>query len=209
MFIVLEGPEFTGKTTLLNSLVPYLQQKFPDREIVATVAPGGTPLGQKLRHLLLHQDLNISPVSELMMFVADLNQLIQTVILPALARGAIVITDRYVYSTVAYQRDGREILGDNLVDGSIDSILDLRAEPDIIFHLDISIEEMKARMIKYGSLDRIERESDDFWERVITSFRQQFSDDARVCTLNEPTVTAAYERAVAHLDRHCADRHLE
>jgi dTMP kinase len=209
MFIVLEGPEFTGKTTLLNALVPYLAHKFPDREIVSTVAPGGTPLGQQLRHLLLHQDLQITPISELLLFVADLNQLIQTVILPALERKAIVIADRYVYSTIAYQRDGREILGDNLVDGLIDTILDLRAEPDIIFHLDISLEHMKARMIKHGSLDRIESESDDFWDRVLTSFRLQFFGDSRVLAVNEPTITQAYELATQHIDRYCADRDLQ
>jgi dTMP kinase len=106
MFITLEGPEGSGKTTQVRMLSKYLADRgFP---VVTLREPGGTPLGDRLRELLLfRQDLSVSSRAELLLFAAARAQLVDEVIRPHLAQGDVVICDRFADSTLAYQGHGR------------------------------------------------------------------------------------------------------
>jgi dTMP kinase len=103
LLITFEGPEGAGKSTQ----VELLRAALADRAPVVTREPGGTPLGERLRDLLLHSDVDMTPEAEMLLFMAARAQLVGTVIAPALAVGRIVIADRYHDSTLAYQGGAR------------------------------------------------------------------------------------------------------
>ena len=105
MFITLEGIEGSGKSTLLKALLKFFEQN--GKTVIVTREPGGSILGQKLRSIILNASENICSQAELFMFLADRAQHIEDVISPALARGEIVLCDRYIDSTIAYQGYGR------------------------------------------------------------------------------------------------------
>lgn len=171
LFITLEGGEGAGKSTLLTKLQAGLQAK--GHEVVITREPGGTLLGQKIRHWLLHQNENIaiSAEAELLLFLSDRAQHIQEVILPALNEGKIVICDRFNDSTIAYQGYARGLdvsYIENLCKLVCKGIL-----PTLTFLLDIDPKkglERSRRIEKEcapeGFFDKIESESLQFHQRV-------------------------------------------
>lgn len=105
LFITFEGPEGVGKSTQASLLVDRLREEYAG--VIQTREPGGTSLGKKLRALLLHSDETIFPAAELFMMMADRAQHVAELIRPALEEGQIVVCDRYVDSTIAYQGWGR------------------------------------------------------------------------------------------------------
>lgn len=166
MFITIEGCEGAGKSTLLEGL----KKAFEERQMkyVSTREPGGTLLGQRLRQILLKDDLTIYPKSELLLLLADRLQHMQDVIFPALNKGHFVLCDRFHDSTIAYQGGGREL--------GVEWVLDLCMEitdhfiPDKTLYLDIDPEIGFSR--KHESLDRIEKMGMDFHRRVRDTFLQ-------------------------------------
>lgn len=105
LFISLEGIEGAGKTTLMQKMLAYFQSR--GKEVLLTREPGGSELGKKLRSIILNAEEKICPASELFLFLADRAEHVQTCIKPALAQGKIVLCDRFIDSTVAYQGYGR------------------------------------------------------------------------------------------------------
>lgn len=170
MFIVVEGLEGSGKTTLCLALQEYFGQTYPDREVCITRAPGSTPLGLAIRGLLLNPDITISPRSEALLFAADLYEHLTKTIEPALAENKIVISDRYYLSTIAYQAYGRSI-GPAWIYKLLNPILMSQVKPDLILLLDIPVAESICRLKARGNCDRIESESLDFWERVSYGYK--------------------------------------
>ncbi len=169
LLIVFEGGEGAGKTTQLNLLADRLQAALPDREVVTTAEPAGTPLGRRIRELLLAPDgTPIDPVSELMLFLAARADHIQTVIRPALDRGAIVLCDRFVDSTVVYQGHARG-MGANRVREVSDWVTG-RTIPDLVVVLDIDPEVGLARVAGRGTPDRMEQADRQFHKRVRVGF---------------------------------------
>lgn len=116
IFISFEGVDGAGKTTQVNRLRDELEAM--GREVVVTREPGGTPLGGAVRKLLLHgvpgESADIAPRAEALLFAADRAQHVAQVVRPALERGAVVITDRYLDSSLAYQAGGRELTADEV-----------------------------------------------------------------------------------------------
>jgi dTMP kinase len=108
IFIAVEGIDGCGKTTAVKHLESIIRENFPDRELVVFRAPGGTPVGEKIRNILLHEEMG--HCTELLLFLASHNETIEKVIIPALKRGAIVLTDRFLDSAYAYQGYGRDLL---------------------------------------------------------------------------------------------------
>ncbi len=112
LFISFEGVDGAGKTTQVERLAEFWRAR--GREVVVTREPGGTELGTRIRQLLLHGAEPIAPRSEALLFAADRAQHVAQVVRPALDRGAIVITDRYLDSSLAYQSGGRELTADDV-----------------------------------------------------------------------------------------------
>ena len=167
LFVAFEGGDGAGKSTQSSLLAGWLAER--GAEVVQTREPGGTPLGQALRELVLHgPDGSVSPRAEALLFAADRAHHVATVVRPALERGAVVLTDRYLDSSVAYQGAARQLGHDEVRELSLWAVEDL--VPDLTVLLDVTAGEGRARR---GDVhDRLEREADHFHDRV----RQGFLD---------------------------------
>ncbi|NNG38008.1 dTMP kinase [Flexivirga sp. ID2601S] len=159
MFIAFEGGDGAGKTTQIQLLRDRLVAA--GREVVVTREPGGTALGQEIRNVLLHGD-HVAPRAEALLFAADRAHHVATVVRPALERGAIVLQDRYMDSSIAYQGAGRELDPAEVKRLSLWATEDLL--PDLTVLLDVTPEVGRARRGEVH--DRLEREADDFHTRV-------------------------------------------
>jgi dTMP kinase len=166
LFVVFEGGEGAGKSTQVKRLAALLEQQ--GREVVVTREPGATPVGAKIRALLLDPATRLSPRTEALLYAADRAQHVATVVQPALARGAVVISDRYVDSSLAYQGAGRALDVREVAELSEWATEGLR--PDVTLLLDIDPAVGLARAT--GAPDRIEQESLEFHQAV----RQGFLD---------------------------------
>ena len=165
LFISFEGIEHCGKTTQSRLLALYLEDQ--GRPVVLTREPGGTPLGVEIRELLLHQIKDdVSTAAELLLFAADRAHHVNTLIRPALNENKVVICDRFFDSTRAYQGHGRGIDA-SLIDRAI-SLATEGLEPDLTVTMDISVDQSRARAEETD--DRIEQESNAFFERVRDGF---------------------------------------
>jgi len=163
MFITFEGPEGSGKSTQIKKLLERLEQEnIPYKK---TFEPGGTPLGQEIRKLLLHRPEPMAERAELFLYAADRAEHVKNIIRPALERGEIVVCDRYYHSTMAYQGYGRGIstkLIRDIMDIAIDDV-----EPDRVFLIDIPVEEGFKRIKSSGRVrDRIESEAITFHQKL-------------------------------------------
>ncbi|MCX7947954.1 MAG: dTMP kinase [candidate division WOR-3 bacterium] len=159
--ITFEGIEGSGKSTLAVELHKYLKSK--NYEVVFTREPGGTILAEKIREILLSRFCEISDWTELFLFLASRYEHTKSLILPSLKSGKIVICDRYLDSTIAYQGYGR---GLNLeIINNLNAIATLGIKPDITFLIDIP-EHLAVERIKNKNLDRIESENIEFYRRV-------------------------------------------
>lgn len=183
LFITCEGGEGAGKTTLLNKLQAELHQK--GHQVLMCREPGGTALGDQIRHWLLHRDpsLSISPKAELLLFLTARAQNISENIQPALSSGKVVLCDRFNDSTVAYQGVARGI-GVDYVQQLCDTVCEGLA-PDLTFFLDLPVEEGLRRAAKVGALDRIEQEKIEFHDKVRQGMRQLAKQNPkRIVTLD-------------------------
>ena len=165
-FITFEGIEGSGKTTQINLLAEHLKNKGYD--VLVSREPGGTPLGEKIRHLLLDPQYDSMDYrTEILLYAADRAQHVKEKIKPALKKGKIVISDRFADSNLAYQAAGRG-LDYEIVYQINDWVID-STWPDLTFILDIDIKEglKRARAQSFDAEgDRLEREVDDFHQRV-------------------------------------------
>ena len=163
MFITFEGIDGVGKSTQLDMLEKHLIAQ--GREVVRTLEPGGTELGQEIRHLLLHRKGDVAPRSEALLYAADRAHHVETKIKPALASGIVVLSDRYFDSSVAYQGAARELDVQEVKDISLWAID--RLLPDLTVLLDLPAQEaMNRRGNKGTEPDRLEREQVEFFERA-------------------------------------------
>ena len=164
MFITLEGLDGSGKTTQARLLGARLEAE--GTEVVLTREPGGTPLGEEIRNLLLHGG-DVAPWAEAALYAASRAQHVEQLIRPALARGATVICDRYIDSSVAYQGIARGLGLERVLDLNLAAVGGLM--PDRTILLEIGVAEAASRM--GHDLDRIEREGDSFRDHVAAAYR--------------------------------------
>lgn len=164
MFVSFEGLDGCGKTTQARLLARALEET--GAEVVLTREPGGTPLGEQIRDLVLHGD-HVAPWAEAALYAAARAQHVDELIRPALARGATVVCDRYVDSSVAYQGAGRELGVEEVLALNLTAVGGLL--PDITFLVEIDIETALARV--GDKADRIERAEAEFWPRVAEAYR--------------------------------------
>lgn len=165
MFITFEGIDGCGKTTQLKLVNDYFKSKNINTLIIRE--PGGTVFSEKIRDILLSKSSDITDISELLLFAAARNSLVQNIIRPALNNGTVVICDRFYDSTTAYQGYGRGI-DLNQVE-LINNIATDGLKPDITFYLKLSIDEANKRASKRRK-DRIEDAGRKFFENVLIGY---------------------------------------
>lgn len=167
IFISVEGIEGTGKSTQATLLAKYLKEK--GYGVTQTAEPGGTRISLRIRELLLSpESTDMEPMTELLLYNAARVQHIKEIVMPALLRGEVVITDRFSDSTMAYQGYGRGI-GLDLID-SLDSVATGRLRPHLTILLDIDVETGLMRNRKLQKHDRLELEDISFHEKVRKGF---------------------------------------
>lgn len=181
-FIVIEGLEGAGKSTAHQCVVDVLKELGID-DVVFTREPGGTPLAEKLRHLIKHEmEEPVTDKAELLMLYAARIQLVENVIKPALAQGKWVVGDRHDMSSQAYQGGGRQ-LDQRLLQGLKETILG-DFEPDLTLYLDIDPAVGLARARGRGELDRIEQQNLDFFHRTRARYLALVKDNPKAVIIN-------------------------
>ncbi len=166
MFVTFEGLDGSGKTTQVDLLRKLLEQE--GREVVVTREPGGTELGEHIREVVLHRDLEIGPWAEAALFAAARSQLVAAVIRPALERGADVLCDRYIDSSLAYQGIARGLGVDPVLELNMQATRGLLPDRTVLLVVDPA----ESRERTGQTWDRIEREDDDFVAKVARAYRE-------------------------------------
>ena len=181
LFIVMEGPDGSGKTTQINLLEQYLKEA--GYECLITRDPGGTVIGEEVRELILNPEYKeMSPVTEMLLYAASRAQLVHEVIGPALEAGKIVISDRFVDSSIVYQGIARNL--------GISTVAAVNApgigiyRPDGIFFIDLSEAEGIRRKKNQKKLDRMEQESIDFHHLVSEGYRKVLAERPEVIKID-------------------------
>ncbi|GLH31277.1 thymidylate kinase [Pseudomonas sp. BR1R-5] len=170
LFITLEGPEGAGKSTNRDYLAARLREQGLD--VVLTREPGGTPLAEKVRELLLApSDEVMAADTELLLVFAARAQHLAQVIRPALERGAVVLCDRFTDATYAYQGGGRGLSVERIA--VLEQFVQDELRPDLTLVFDLPVEVGLARAAARGRLDRFEQEGQAFFEAVRQAYLQR------------------------------------
>jgi dTMP kinase len=189
MFITFEGLDGSGKSTQAELLRSRLEAD--GLEVISTREPGGTELGEKIRDLVLHGG-DVTPWAEALLYAAARAQHVEVVIRPALERGASVICDRYLDSSVAYQGVGRDLGLDRVLDLNLAAVGGLL--PDRTFLLALEVAEIGSRLDREH--DRLERESEAFHARAADGYSElavRFPDRIVVLDAKRPADDLAEE----------------
>jgi dTMP kinase len=174
--ISLEGGEGAGKSTLLSGLRAHFERSGMD--VLYTREPGGTPVGEAVRALVLdpaHRDMAVE--TELLLMFAARAQLVSEVLQPALAAGRWVLCDRFTDASYAYQGGGRGVDAARIAE--LERIATGGLKPDLTLLLDLPVAHGRARASQRGDADRIEAERDDFFERVRSAYRARAQAEPR------------------------------
>ena len=164
--ISFEGSEGSGKSTQISRLAAHLQQN--GREVVSTREPGGTEIGEQIRNIIVHNSKGdeMCAETELLLFTAARAQVVREVIAPALVRGAVVLSDRFLDSSTVYQGIGRNLAADPV--SRINHFAVGNVMPDLTVVIDVPTEVSLARIRRRASdlPDRMERENIDFYKKI-------------------------------------------
>jgi dTMP kinase len=188
--IAFEGPEGAGKSTQIERAAAALRAG--GVQVACTMEPGGTALGRQLRALLLHGDAAPVPLAELFLYLADRAQHVEEIIRPALAAGAVVLTDRFSASTIAYQVHGRGLDATEVMRADLWARGDLRPQLTLLLDVPVDVGLRRAR-----GADRFHAEARAFHERVRDGFHvQAAADPAGWCVIDATQPAAAVHEAV-------------
>jgi dTMP kinase len=199
-FITLEGIDGAGKTTQLESLVAWLRGKRVTT--VVTREPGGTPLGEQLRAMLLDNAMCMHPETEALLMFAARREHLDKVIIPALAQGSWVVSDRFTDASFAYQGGGRGLKWEKLE--ALESWTQDMLQPDLTIYFDLPAELGQQRVSAIKARDRFEQERLDFHQRVREAYLMragQFPQRIHVIDARQPVdaVKAAVEQLLTNL----------
>lgn len=172
IFISFEGPDGAGKTTALEKLLPLLKER-TDKDVVLSREPGGSIIAEKIRKIILDiHDEEMDPRTEALLYAAARRQHLVDAVLPALEEGKVMLSDRFVDSSIAYQGGGRQIgtkevgeINDFAIDGHL---------PDLTIYFDVTPDVGLSRIRKdhEGAMDRLEKEALSFHQRVYDSYME-------------------------------------
>ena len=195
-FITLEGVDGAGKSTHLDFIAEWLRAR--GHEVVVTREPGGTPLGETLRDLLLHRDMDAD--TELLLMFAARQAHLSQLILPSLARGAWVLSDRFTDASYAYQCGGRGLVEARVA--ALEAWVQQGFQPDLTLVFDVSAEIAAARRGAARSADRFEREADAFFERVRAAYLMRAAaEPGRIRVVDaSPAIRAVQLNVIACLE---------
>lgn len=171
LFLTLEGVDGAGKSTHVEWIVSHLREN--GINVVSTREPGGTPLGEKLRNLLLHEPMHLE-CETLLMFAARAEHL-KCVIEPALMRGDYVVCDRFTDATFAYQGGGRQLGYDKVA--VLENWVHPSRQPDRTWLFDVPLSVARERLNRTRDQDRFEMEADSFFERTREVYLQRAKND--------------------------------
>jgi dTMP kinase len=176
MLITFEGVEGSGKTTQVELLYNYLKDKgYP---VIRTREPGGSALGEALRKVLLQRDLNVLALSELLIFMAGRAQHMEEVIMPALDRGTLVLCDRFIDATYAYQGYGRGV--DLGIIGTLNRLVTKGVMPNLTILLDCEAGlGLKRKLVPSKQADRFENEEAAFHEQIRSGYLKLVEEDRK------------------------------
>lgn len=190
-FITLEGMDGAGKSTHIPNIIQWLESR--GLEVVSTREPGGTSLGERLRELLLHEAMH--PETETLLMFAARREHIATVIEPALARGAWVLSDRFTDATYAYQCGGRGVAAQKIV--ALEQWVQGNLQPDATLLFDVPVEVSVARLANARTPDKFERESSDFFKKIRDAYLQRATENpARFHVINSNQALEAVQANV-------------
>ena len=197
-FITFEGIDGCGKSTQMRLLASELRMR--GIEVVSTREPGGTPLGKRLRTVLLDPQIEVDPLAELLLFAADRAQHVRNLLRPAIESGSVVLSDRYADATAAYQGAGR-----NFTTEMITEVINLATgglKPDLTLIFDLPVEECLARTSRRtetdNKTDRLDAEDAAFHTRVRNAYLQLATDEPdRVRVINASgSINETHDRVI-------------
>ncbi|MBT9568697.1 MAG: dTMP kinase [Thiobacillus sp.] len=193
-FISLDGVDGAGKSTHLAFVADWLRGQ--GREVIVTREPGGTPLGEELRALLLHRDMDAG--TELLLMFAARQEHLARLIRPALARGAWVLSDRFTDASYAYQCGGRGIAVERVA--ALETWVQQGFQPDLTLLFDVPAEVAEMRRSAAREADRFEREADSFFNRVRDAYlARAAAEPARIRVLDARQSISALQAQIAAL----------
>lgn len=203
LLIAIEGIDGVGKSSLIHPLGKKLQAN--NLDILVTYEPGGTSLGSKLRPVLHEEKNNICDKAEYLLFASDRAQHFEEMVIPALKKGTIVISDRLSDSSIAYQGYGRKL--DVEMIKKINEWAMCGYSPDLVFYLKLGFQVALDRIMRRGGkLTSFETEEELFWQRVLNGYDTIFKDRTNVVILDatkkiEELVDQAYKKILEHVEK--------
>lgn len=199
VFITLEGPDGSGKSTFINKISEYMKNK--DINFIVTREPGGTPIGEKIRNIILDNDnINMGAETEALLYAAARSQHVHEKIIPALKEGKIVISDRFLLSSLAYQGVGRGLGIENV---KMINDFGLRGiYPDLILFFHVDPEVTLERKTTNGG-DRLEQEGNDFHKRVYKGYIELLEKYPKnICIIDaSKSVEEVFNQALSEIEK--------
>ncbi|MBX9830888.1 dTMP kinase [Candidatus Babeliales bacterium] len=180
-FIVIEGIDGCGKSTLARHLAQKFEQR--NKAVLLTKEPGGSPLGKSLRSILQTQEEPLCPAAEFLLFAADRAQHFEHVIIPALKAGTVVISDRGADSSLAYQGYGYNL--DRTMITNVNQWVMQKILPDLVLYVKLDVEKAQARLAKRNlGLTSFEKRDTLFWQQTAHGFDAIFAERTNVVMLD-------------------------
>ncbi len=180
-FITIEGIDGCGKTLLSTKLKEALEEK--GSQVLLTKEPGGSSLGKKLREILHKRDEDFSPMAEYLLFAADRAHHFESIVIPSLEKGMVVISDRCADSSLAYQGFGQGV--DKEMIQRVNTWAMQNVQPNLTLYLQLDFDTALQRMVaSREELTSIEKRKAEFWKRVYDGFETIFANRDNVATID-------------------------
>ncbi len=196
LFISFEGIDGSGKSTIIQEVYKHFQ----NRDVVLTREPGGNLIAEKIRDIILDVEHHqMDDRTEALLYAASRRQHLVEKILPALDLGKLVLCDRFIDSSIAYQGYGRQIGAQEVLDINLFAIDNHM--PDLTFFLDVDIETGLSRMSTRDQLDRLEMSGDAFFQRVYDGYQKIIKDNPRIIVIDaKASIESVSKEVIKHIE---------